>query len=252
MVEKWTIQEVARVTGTTSRTLRHYDAIGLLPPTEIGENGYRLYDTRTLIRLQRILALRDLGMSLPDIGAVLADEVSEVDALASLKRQLRAEAVRLDRQIASIQRTITALARGESPMRENMFDGFQHEQYRDEVEERWSKDAWKRSNDWWSGQSDDVKNAFMQTVADLNRDWQQAFADGVSPDSDVAQTLAARHVAWLRSVPGTPAGDGDVAGYVRGLGEMYVNDPRFAANYGGEEGAMFVRDALAIWVERHP
>ncbi len=58
-------------------------------------------------------------------------------------------------------------------------------------------------------------------------------------------------MAWLTGIPGTPAADpdGDVKGYVTGLAEMYVADPRFAANYGGEEGAGFVRDALRAYAE---
>ncbi|HJB63588.1 MAG TPA: TipAS antibiotic-recognition domain-containing protein, partial [Candidatus Microbacterium pullistercoris] len=60
-----------------------------------------------------------------------------------------------------------------------------------------------------------------------------------------------RHVAWLRGMPGTPAEDpAEVVGYVRGLGDMYVADPRFGKNYGGPEGAAFVRDALHAWAER--
>mgnify|MGYP002847745743 CR=1 FL=1 len=52
-------------------------------------------------------------------------------------------------------------------------------------------------------------------------------------------------------VPPAPAGDGgDVRAYVRGLGDMYVADPRFAANYGGVDGATFVRDALRMWADR--
>ena len=59
---------------------------------------------------------------------------------------------------------------------------------------------------------------------------------------------------WLRAIPGTPAHDpsGDVKAYVIGLGELYVSDPRFAANYrGGEggEGATLVRDALRLYAE---
>ena len=70
-----------------------------------------------------------------------------------------------------------------------------------------------------------------------------------------AQALPARHVDWLRSVPGTPPSKpgGDLAAYVLGLADMYVADPRFAANYatseGGSVGAEFVRDALRIYVE---
>lgn len=60
--------EVARAAGTTSRTLRHYDGIGLLEPSRVGDNGYRYYDRESLVRLQRIFLLRELGLSLPTIA----------------------------------------------------------------------------------------------------------------------------------------------------------------------------------------
>src|SRR5699024_6462982 len=58
--QEWSMHEVTTATGTTSRTLRHYDHIGLLPPARVGANGYRYYDAAGLLRLQRILLLRDL------------------------------------------------------------------------------------------------------------------------------------------------------------------------------------------------
>lgn len=57
---EWSIQEIARTAGTTSRTLRHYGQLGLLPPSRVGRNGYRYYDQHSLVRLQRILLLREL------------------------------------------------------------------------------------------------------------------------------------------------------------------------------------------------
>lgn len=250
MAQMWTIQEVAKAAGTTSRTLRHYDAIGLLPPTAMGENGYRLYDASALIRLQRILALRDLGLGLTEIAAVLDDGLSEETALMQLEQRLRREAMRLDRQIASIQRTRNAIQKGRSPMTENMFDGFRHEEYKEEVEERWGADAWARSDSWWRNKSDAEKLAWQRTLAELNSDWQDAASRGVVPSSEEAQVLAARHVAWLRDLPQEMLPE-DFQGYVLGLGEMYVNDPRFARNYGGVEGATLVRDALTLYVETH-
>ena len=61
---QWSIQEVARLTGVTSRTLRHYDAIGLLTPASVGTGGVRWYGERELVRLQRVLVLRGLGVPL--------------------------------------------------------------------------------------------------------------------------------------------------------------------------------------------
>ena len=69
---EWTIQEVARKAGTTSRTLRHYDQIGLLSPSHIGHNGYRYYDATAVVRLQRILLLRELeDMSYAELAVTL-------------------------------------------------------------------------------------------------------------------------------------------------------------------------------------
>ena len=132
-----------------------------------------------------------------------------------------------------------------------MFDGFDHTQYREEVQERWGKQAYERSASWWDGKSSDDKKQFTRQVADLNADWRSAFAAGEDPAGELAQQLAARHVDWLTGIPGTPAHGGDsdaIAAYVSVLGEMYVADPRFAANYGGQDGAAFVRDALAHYI----
>ena len=101
------------------------------------------------------------------------------------------------------------------------------------------------------------KTTWQERTAQLARDWVAVAESGVAPGSDEAQALAARHVAWLRSVPGTPAADpgGDVRGYVLGLADMYVAYPRFGANYataaGGTEGAEFVRDALRAYADAH-
>lgn len=252
----WSIQDVARIAGTTSRTLRHYDAIGLLPPSRVAANGYRHYDDAALIRLQRILLLRDLGLGLPQIGEVIERQTSEESALESHLAWLREEQDRLARRIAAVSSTIEARRGGEQLMAERMFDGFDHTRYRDEVEERWGSDAYARGDAWWRGMDDQEKAAWKARVARLTADWVAAAESGASPDGPEAQALAERHVQWLTGVPGTPASapGGDVKGYVFGLGEMYVADPRFGANYatsaGGAEGAEFVRDALRVYAER--
>ncbi|MFT4284766.1 MAG: MerR family transcriptional regulator [Protaetiibacter sp.] len=243
-----TIQEVARLTGVTSRTLRHYDDIGLVRPSRVGAGGIRHYDADALVRLQRVLLLRELGLGLPAIAAVLDGQTDDVHALLAHREWLRQEQTRLERQIASVESTIEALEGGEEPMAEDMFDGFDHTQYREEVETRWGKDAYARSDAWWRGMSDTERAEWQARTAQLGADWQAAAASGIAPDADEAQELARRHVEWLAGIPGTP---GAVKEYVTGLGEMYVADPRFAADYGGPEGAAFVRDALRAYAEAH-
>ena len=245
----WSIQEVATLAGTTSRTLRHYDDIGLLAPTRVASNGYRHYDQDALVRLQRILLLRELGLALPQIAEVLVNQESEQLALEAHLGYLRAERDRISRQIDSVAVTLEAQKGGEQLMAQDIFDGFDHTQYRDEVTERWGADAYKTSDAWWRGMNASEKNAWKQSMTALIDGWRSAAASGISADSDEAQALAERQVEWLGSVPGTPRGD--VKGYVLGLADMYVADPRFAANYatadGDVTGAEFVRDALHFY-----
>lgn len=248
----WSIQEIAKLAGTTSRTLRHYDELGLLAPSRIASNGYRHYDERALVRLQRILLLRELGLGLPAIGEVLEGDAAEAQALSAHLGWLRQEQHRLARQIASVETTIERLEGGERLMAEEMFDGFDHTRYKEEVEERWGTEAYASGDRWWRGLGEAGQREWKARLAELNRDWIAAAGSGVAPDGAEGQALAKRHVEWLTAVPGTPAAvpGGDIAAYVVGLGEMYVADPRFGANYGGAEGAEFVRDALRAYAER--
>jgi DNA-binding transcriptional MerR regulator len=247
----WSIQQIAKLAGTTSRTLRHYGELGLLPATRIGSNGYRHYDERALVRLQRILLLRELGLGLTQIGEILERETDERRALEAHLEWLRGEQDRIARQIAAVTGTIHGLDGEEELMAEKMFDGFDHTQYKEEVEQRWGRDAYARGDAWWRGMTDDERIAWQEQTAALSRDWTAAAEAGADPASEEAQELARRHVEWLTGIPGTPAGDrGDVKGYVLGLGEMYVADERFARNYGGAEGATFVRDALRVYADR--
>jgi DNA-binding transcriptional MerR regulator len=253
----WSVQQIARLAGTTSRTLRHYDDIGLLKPSRTGDNGYRYYDQAALVRLQRILLLRQLGLGLPAVAEVIGRESDAVKALDRHLAWLRKEQDRLARQIASIQQTIEAVKEGKGIMAENMFDGFDHTQHKEEVEDRWGKDAYAAGDAWWRAMGASEKDAWKRRSQQLGSDWTAAAVSGIAPDSGDAQELARRHVEWLTGIPGTPAAasatgrNANIKGYVTGLGEMYVADPRFAANYGGETGAAFVRDALRIYAEKH-
>jgi MerR family transcriptional regulator, thiopeptide resistance regulator len=239
----WSIQDIARLAGTTSRTLRHYGDIGLLEPSRVGGNGYRYYDERALTRLQRILLLRDLGLGLPAIAEILDGQQDDTAALRGHLAWLHQEQHRLDRQIASVELTIEKLEGGEQLMAEDMFTGFDHTQYKSEVEERWGADAYAKGDAWWTSKGAAEKAQWQADLASLHADWADAANRGISPSGDEARALVERQVAWLNGIPGTPRS----SAYYVGLGEMYVADERFAKNYGGIAGATFVRDALTAY-----
>ena len=70
----WRVGELAEATGLTVRTLHHYEHIGLLAPAARTEGHQRLYDELDVQRLYRIRALRDLGLSLAEVGEILDRE----------------------------------------------------------------------------------------------------------------------------------------------------------------------------------
>jgi len=68
---EYTIKKLARLSGTTPRTLRYYDEIGLLKPAIINSSGYRIYGEKELNILQQILFYRELGVSLHEIKRII-------------------------------------------------------------------------------------------------------------------------------------------------------------------------------------
>jgi DNA-binding transcriptional MerR regulator len=85
------IGEFARLGQVSPRMLRHYDQLGLLAPERVDpETGYRSYGVRQLVRLHRLVALRDLGFKLEQIGGLLDDELS-AEQLHGMLRLRRAQ-----------------------------------------------------------------------------------------------------------------------------------------------------------------
>lgn len=244
---EWSIQDIARSAGTTSRTLRHYDRIGLLAPSRVGSNGYRYYDEQALVRLQRILLLRELGLGLSAIAEVLDGQRDSTAALRTHLKLLEQERQRIGRQIDSVKTTLRKTEGGEQLMAEEVFDGFDHTQYEQEVTQRWGKEAYQKGDRWWRSLGDAEKKAFQQRQLDIGTDYGTAFLAGKAADGDEAQAIAQRHFEWL-SITTNPT-----KAYFIGLGELYVDDPRFTANYNqhGKGTAEFIRDAMKVYAERN-
>jgi len=132
-------------------------------------------------------------------------------------------------------------------MAEQALDGFDHTVYKEEVEKRWGEESYTEGDRWWRGMTAEERESWRERQGALSAGWREAAASGLPVDGDVAQQLARRQFEWLSSMPGLPTVD---RGYVIGLGEMYVADERFAANYGGADGAAFVRDAMRVFADR--
>jgi MerR family transcriptional regulator, thiopeptide resistance regulator len=108
-METWRVGEVAAATGLTVRALHHYDQIGLVTPSVRTGGGHRLYTGQDLVRLYQVTAMRQLGLSLDQIGDLLAERVGVRDVideqLDQVDRQIRT-AVRLRKQLLAAREAI--------------------------------------------------------------------------------------------------------------------------------------------------
>ena len=107
------IGEAAKASGVTAKMVRHYEAIGLLPPARRTEAGYRLYGSQDIRVLQFVHRGRALGFSLDQVAGLLALWQDKGRASADVRRLARTHIDELDRKIAeleSMKRTLTALA----------------------------------------------------------------------------------------------------------------------------------------------
>lgn len=102
-----TVKEVSELTGVSTRTLHYYDEIGLFPPTDKSEAGYRLYDDRALEILQQILFFREFGIPLKDIKTVMKNPSLDRNQILQLQREMLVEKKeRMERLIASIDKVL--------------------------------------------------------------------------------------------------------------------------------------------------
>lgn len=99
MKRQWKVGELAKMAGITIRTLRFYDQIGLFSPSGYSQSGYRLYTEKDISHLQQILSLKELGLSLEQIKAVMAgDQLSLLD-IVSLQMDRLKENIRTQQKL---------------------------------------------------------------------------------------------------------------------------------------------------------
>ncbi len=242
----WKIGDLAKWTGLSVRTLHHYDDIGLLSATERNESGYRIYEESDIERLQRILFYRELGFNLREIKTILDDP--DVDATGHLKRQRRllTERIeRLQRMVAAIENEMEAEKMDiklTPEERLEIFGDFVPENYEEEARERWGNtDEYKQSQRRVSSYTKEDWLKIKAEQKEVETRLASLFKSGTAPESEEAMNAAEAHrmhiARWFYE-----------CGYEihTGLGDMYVADERFRANYDKHAPGLseYIRDAI--------
>ena len=251
---EYSIQELSRLSGVTTRTLRWYDQIGLLKPSRVAESGYRYYGRAEVDRLQDILYYRALGVELARIKECLDDP--SFDRLAALRNHLtalEAEQERLEQLIRSVKDTIGAEERNEIMSDEQKFEAFKqraiaHNEkvYGAETRAKYGD----REVDEANAAAMNLTQAQYQEGTELGRvipeQLEAAGQTGRSARGEVGTERTALHRRWL-----TITGNRYEPDKHRGIAELYVDDPRFTAYYDKAVPgcARFLRDAVVCWAK---
>jgi DNA-binding transcriptional MerR regulator len=245
----WSIAEVARASGVTSRTLRHYHAIGLLAPARTAPNGRRYYEQEQLLQLQQILLLRDLGLRLEVVAEVLAHRSSSdtIQVLAKHKEWLLREQLRLDQLVRTVDRTIESLRKGGEMAPDKVFEGFLHNPYEAEARERWGDEAVdasaERMRGWTEADAEKARTGYPRVHEGLAA----LKAEGADVSDASVQDMIQLHydVTCLFWTPNQAA--------YKGLGQLYVDDERFRQAIGNGNDALveYMRDAMTVFADNN-
>lgn len=244
----WTVGEVADLTRLSIRTLHHYDAIGLLRPSGRSEGNYRLYTPADLGRLHRVLTFRDLGFPLAEIARLLDAQESEQLAALNLRAALlRTELGRVQRQLEQVTSLLGERpGEGAFPMNNDdikeIFDGFDHQQYEPEVQERWGDtDAYRQSAERTRRYTRADWTRIKAEGEALNAQYTALMDRGVSPTSPEAQAVAAEHRAYFQRWFYDPSVE-----MMRGLAAMWVQDERFTRNIDKTRSGLAAYQSAAV------
>lgn len=247
-----TVGEVAREFGVTVRTLHHYDEIGLLVPGERGWSGYRLYGPSDLERLATIVVYRRLGFGLEEIASLVSGGADVVAHLRRQRAQVRSKIGELTTLADAIEHALEAEMNNrpatDAELRD-LFGGGFDETYAEEAQERWGDTpAWAQSR---ARTATYTKADWVQVKAEMDAvtaGLASAYTSGESPTSLVAMDAAEAHRRHIEA----RFYDLSYAMH-RGLGQMYVADPRFAKTYEDIAPglAAYVRDAIHANADRH-
>ncbi len=247
------VKEVADIVGISIRTLHHYNEIGLLNPAYVNEAGYRYYSDNELERLQQIMFFKELKFELQEIKEILDNpSFDRKRALEMQKELLVKKRNRLDEIVKSIEKTLQSIEGGIKMNKKEMFKAFDMS----EIEKHKEKYAEETRKNY--GDTDAYKECEDKTNRYTKDDWAVIMEKGGEIYSKIA--------ANMDKGPADPEIQKMIDGYrkyitdsfytctldiFRGLGELYVNDERFAKNINkySQGLAEFLKEAISIYCD---
>ncbi len=196
-------REFAELAGVTVRTLHHYDRLGLLKPSRYTEAGYRLYGERDFARLQQIVMLKFIGLSLKEIKELLNSRELDLQMTLRLQREVvEARRRHLDTVIQAIERAEQAMRTSDEPDWETFKQIVEVINMQNDME--WMKKYYTEEQlaELAERGTPEVLERGQRDWAQLLKEVEAAVAEGVDPQSEKAQELAARWSSLIEAFTG--------------------------------------------------
>ncbi|MHB1315049.1 MAG: MerR family transcriptional regulator [Christensenellales bacterium] len=245
---KFTVSELARQSGVSVRTLHYYDEIGLLHPVYVSETGYRYYDGASLSTLLEILFFKEIGFSLKEIAALLADPAyQKKEALKDHLTMLQLK----KKHIESIIDLADKAQKGELEMEKqtDYYAAYEAAQkkYADEARRKWGNTgAYKQSEERSRRYGKNEWAVILKESGEIMKGF--AGHKGEPAGSPALQEFAKKWQDYISRYFYDCTFD-----ILSGLTEMYVADERFTKSIDryGAGTAQCMREALFYYCEKY-
>ncbi len=250
---KYSVNELAKISGVSVRTLHYYDEVGLLLPERNAKNDYRYYENEGLLKLQQILFFKELDFPLLEIKKILSSPTFNMkEVLKDQRKLIEIKKHRLQKLIKTIDKTINSINKKTNMNEDEIYDGFSKEEleaWNKEAKERWGNTPqYKQSVGKYESLTKEQKLEMKKAGEDLMQEFVKNMPKG--PKSPEVQKLVQKHYDGLRFFY-----EPNLTMY-KGLADMYAGyqgDTRFRAYFEKHDKNLpdFMRDAIYEFCERN-
>ncbi len=251
----YSIRELSELAGVSARTLRYYDAIGLLKPLYVNEAGYRFYGESEVAVLQQILFYKERGFDLKQIQkAIYEADFDIVEALEDHLLALENQRKHMEALIWTVKQTLKSM-KGECKMKDNeKFQAFKEsmiheneEKYGEEIREKYGDSEVDASNQKMLNMSEEEWKHFKDLEEEIKNALKKGVGEEISADSAEAENIVKLHKEWLCMTLKQYSPE-----IHKGIASMYTADERFKAYYDAEIPgcAALLVSAVNRWCDR--
>lgn len=248
---EYSISQLSKIAGISTRTLRYYEEIGLLLPVRTSNSHYRVYGEKEINLLQQILFYRELEIPLTIIKSIVTrDDFDPVKALHQHKEVLLEKKKQLEQLINNVNMTLSSYEGGITMSDQAKFEGFKkemirknEEQYGEEIHTKYGAEKVEAYNKKFASLSKEEWDKAAQLENELMANLKEAMLNG-STTCEAAKNAVSLHRQWLNFF-GNYTNEAHI-----GLGKMYVEDERFTAYYeekAGKGAAQFLSNAIEAY-----